>query len=49
VLNRHVPDQPCGVGKCGSGGTAPDDAPAVWVHDVGAVAKSTLWTFPPSG
>jgi hypothetical protein len=35
VLNVQVPVQPGEVGWLGSGGTAPDDVPAVWVQLVG--------------
>ncbi len=50
VSNRQVPVQPSAVGMAGSGGTAPELAPAVCVHDVGATAsKITLWALPPSG
>jgi hypothetical protein len=48
-LNRQLPDQPWPDGNVGSGGTAPMTGPVVWVHDVGAVSKSTLWKLLPLG
>jgi hypothetical protein len=49
VLNRQLPAQPCGDGNEGNGGTGPTFAPAVCVHEVGSMSKSTLWKLPPSG
>jgi hypothetical protein len=49
VLKRHVPAQPAFCGAAGNGGTGPTTWPAVWVHEVGATSKSTLWKLPPFG
>jgi hypothetical protein len=50
VLNVQLPVQPGPVALCGSGGTAPELAPAVWVHELGAAeSKSALWKLPPAG
>jgi hypothetical protein len=49
VLNRQFPAQPSRCGNAGSGGTVPKFWPAVWVHEVGATSKSTLWKFAPLG
>jgi hypothetical protein len=51
VSNLQSPLQPGPVGTPGSGGTGPEDGPAVCAHDdgCGPEPKSALWAVAPEG